>query len=155
MYKDKDKNGIKRNTNMLFMNRFISCKMVKIVEIPKGASFEDEEKNGCVIARKWLVQDYSGEVRLVSYVFATSLLFTLSYRNTYIHTPCSHHAASRLKKISLSHSYSVLASNYKEFYLMTPIVWNKSGIFQNAVNYFRPFINNLLTIIYYKHEQKF
>jgi hypothetical protein len=44
MYKYKD--CINRNTNMRFMNRFISSKMVKIVEIPKGASFEDEEKNG-------------------------------------------------------------------------------------------------------------
>lgn len=53
---------------------------------------------------------------------------------------------------TMFHSYSVLASNYKGFYLMTPIVWNKSGIFKNVVDYIRPFINNLLTIIYYKHE---
>ena len=107
--------------------------MDKIVKIPKRASFENEEDNGCVIERMCLVHDYFGKVWLMSNVFATSLLFTLSYRNTYTHTPCSHHAASRLKKISPLHSYCVLAPNYEEFYLMTPIVWNKSGIFKNAV----------------------
>jgi hypothetical protein len=61
MYKDKD--GIKRNTNMLFMKHFISSKMVKIVQIPKRASFEDEESNGRDIARMWLLQDYSAKVR--------------------------------------------------------------------------------------------
>ena len=124
------------------------------MEILKAARFENEEKNGCVIARMWLIYHYFGKVRLMSYVFATSLLFTLSYRYTYNHTPCSHHAAFRLKKISPLHSYSVLASNYEEFYLMTAILCNKSGIFKNAVNYFRPFIN-LFAIIYYIHEQKF
>ena len=145
---------VKKKYENVLLIRFISSKMDKIVEIPKGASFGNEKKNGCVIARMWLVHDYFGKVRYMSYVFATSLLFTLSYRCTYTHIPCSHHAAFRLKKISPLHSYSVLASNYEEFYLMTAIVWNKSGIFKNAVNYFRPFIN-LFTIIYYIHEQKF
>lgn len=45
----KDKGGIKRNTNMLFMKRFISSRMVTIVQIRKGASFEREKRNDCVI----------------------------------------------------------------------------------------------------------
>jgi hypothetical protein len=61
MYKDKD--GIKRNTNMLFMKHFISCTMIKIVQIPKEASFRDKKRNGRDIARMWLLQDYSVKVR--------------------------------------------------------------------------------------------
>lgn len=33
----RDKGGIKINTNMLFMKRFITSRMFKIVQIPKGA----------------------------------------------------------------------------------------------------------------------
>lgn len=39
----KDKGGIKRNTNMLFMNRFISSKTVKIVEM-QGGEFRRRRK---------------------------------------------------------------------------------------------------------------
>jgi hypothetical protein len=105
---------------------FISNKIVKIVQIskPKGARFEDEERDGCAIARMWLVLDYSGRTRSTSYAFATSLLFTLSYRYACIHTPYLPHTASRVEKISCIkepsnisplHSYSVLTINYKEF----------------------------------------
>jgi hypothetical protein len=149
---------------MLFMKHFISSKMVKIVQIPKRASFEDKERNGRDIARMWLLQDYSGKVRDSWVMFLPRHCCLLSHTETHTHI---HHAhairplisrKSHIEKpsnISPLHSYIALASNYKEFYFMTPIVWNKSGIFKNAVNHIFPFIKNLVTIIRYKHKQKF